>query len=78
VPALPSPRPAPEPVSEPRLVLSANGVDPVNLAVQIDRVVPACGNLTVCGHQFWLGPGLGGVAIQLWIDTTVAILCSSA
>jgi hypothetical protein len=25
----------------------------------------------VCQHQFWLGPGLGGVAIQLWIDTTV-------
>jgi hypothetical protein len=39
--------------------------------VQIDRVVPASGNLGVRGHQFWLGPGLGGVAIQLWIDTTV-------
>jgi hypothetical protein len=40
---------------EPPIALSANGVDPVNLAVPIDRIVPACGNLTVCGHQFWLG-----------------------
>jgi hypothetical protein len=43
----------------------------VNLAVEIDRMVPASGNLGVCGHHFWLGPGLGGVAIRLWIDTTV-------
>jgi transposase InsO family protein len=70
-PVLPAPRPAPEPKSMSQLVMSANGIDPVNLAVQIDRVLPTCGNLTVCGHQFWLGPGLGGVAIQLWIDTTV-------
>jgi hypothetical protein len=71
IPVLPSPRPAPQPVTAPQLVMSANGVDPVNLAVQIDRVVPTCGNLTVCGHQFWLTPILGGAAIQLWIDTTV-------
>jgi transposase InsO family protein len=67
VPAVPSPRAA----SDAPLVVAANGIDPVNLAVQIDRVVPASGNLGVCGHQFWLGPGLGGVAIQLWIDITV-------
>jgi hypothetical protein len=53
------------------VVVSANGIDPVNLAVQIERVVPASGNLGVCGHQFWLGPALGGVTIRLWIDTTV-------
>jgi hypothetical protein len=29
------------------------------------------GNLSVCGQQFWLGPQLGGVAITLWMDTTV-------
>lgn len=67
VPLVPSPRLA----SEPPLVASAKWVDPVNLAVLIDRVVPASGNLGVCGHQFWLGPGLGGVPIQLWIHTTV-------
>ena len=53
------------------LVVSANGVDPVDLAVEISRVVPASGNLGVCGQQFWLGPSLGGVTIRLWIDTTV-------
>jgi hypothetical protein len=53
------------------LVVSANGVDPVNLAVEIRRVIPASGNLGVCGQQFWLGPSLGGVTIRLWIDTTV-------
>lgn len=36
-----------------------------------ERVVRASGNLGVCGHQFWLGPGLGGIPITLRIDTTV-------
>jgi transposase InsO family protein len=77
-PRLPAPRPS-EPTAAPEkvepvsaeLVVSANGVDPVNLAVEISRVCPASGNLGVCGHQFWLGPNLGGVTIRLWIDTTV-------
>jgi hypothetical protein len=56
------------------LVVSANGVDPVNLAVEISRVLPASGNLGICGQQFWLGPNLGGVTVRLWIDTTVHIL----
>lgn len=56
------------------LVVSSNGVDPVNLAVEIERVVPGSGNLTVCGQQFWLGPSLGGVSVRLWIDTTVVHL----
>ncbi len=33
--------------------------------------MPASGNLGLCGQQFWLGPQLGGVAIMLWMDTTV-------
>jgi transposase InsO family protein len=80
-PALPAPRPAePATAAAPAtvevappdaLVASANGVDPVNLAVEISRVVPASGNLGVCGQQFWLGPNLGGVTITLWINTTV-------
>jgi transposase InsO family protein len=56
------------------VVLSPNGADPVNLAVEIERMVPASGNLTVCGQQFWLGPQLGGVTITLWMDTTVVHL----
>ncbi|GAA2387587.1 hypothetical protein GCM10010170_098590 [Dactylosporangium salmoneum] len=58
----------------PPLVMSANGVDPVNLAVQLTRVVPASGNLGVCGQQFWLGPAYAGSAITLWADTTVVHL----
>jgi hypothetical protein len=80
-PRLPTPRPAEPPAIDAPAkaveplptawVVSANRVDPVNLAVEITRVVPASGNLGVSGHQFWLGPGLGGVPITLWIDTTV-------
>ncbi|MEU5563423.1 IS481 family transposase [Micromonospora musae] len=56
------------------LVMAANGVDPVNLAVEITRTVPASGNLAVCGQQFWLGPARAGLAIGLWADTTVVHL----
>ncbi|MEV3927264.1 integrase core domain-containing protein [Actinomadura coerulea] len=41
------------------LVMSANGIDPVNLAMEFTRVVPASGNLVVCRKQFWLGTQLG-------------------
>ncbi|MFF5227048.1 IS481 family transposase [Dactylosporangium sp. NPDC000521] len=58
----------------PPLVMSANGVDPVNLAVQLTRVVPASGNLGVCGQQFWLGPAYAGTTIMLWADATVVHL----
>jgi hypothetical protein len=44
------------------------------LAVEIDRMIPASGNLTVCGQQFWLGPAYGGVTITLWADATVVHL----
>ena len=37
-------------------------------------MVPASGNLTVGGQQFWLGPHLGGITITLWMDTTVVHL----
>lgn len=40
-------------------------------AVQLDRIVPPSGNLTVCGQQFWLGPLNAGRRIGLWADTTV-------
>jgi Integrase core domain len=32
------------------LVVSSNGVDPVDLAVEFTRVVPVSGNMTVCGQ----------------------------
>jgi transposase InsO family protein len=75
---VPAPRPAPPQESLPNPVLvSANGVDPVNLAVEVDRVVPGSGNLQVCGQQFWLGPDRAGTSITLWADPTVVhILCN--
>jgi hypothetical protein len=59
------------------LVLSTNGVDPVNLAVQFTRVMPASGNLAVCGQQFWLGPDRAGATISFWADTTVVHLVTN-
>jgi transposase InsO family protein len=78
--AAPTPHPTPpampplEPALPAPLVLSADGVDPVNLAVEISRTVPGSGNLTVCGQQFWLGPDRAGQPITLWADTSVVHL----
>jgi hypothetical protein len=43
-------------------------------AVEIDRIVPASGNLGVCDQQFWLGPTRAGRTLTLWIDTTTVHL----
>ncbi|HET7279066.1 MAG TPA: IS481 family transposase [Dermatophilaceae bacterium] len=51
-------------------------VDPASVrlvsgdAVEVDRVVPDCGNLMVRPQQFWFGPALAGRSVTLWIDTT--------
>jgi hypothetical protein len=39
-------------------------------AVEIERFVPASGNLRVCGQQFWLGPAQAGSTLTLWMDIT--------
>jgi hypothetical protein len=39
------------------LALSTNGVDLVKLAVEVTRIVPASGNLSVCRQQFSSGWG---------------------
>jgi hypothetical protein len=39
-------------------------------AVEVDRMVPASGNLQVAGQQVWLGPHRAGQQVTLWIDTT--------
>jgi hypothetical protein len=78
--SVPAPRPAPSAESPERsalpvpLVLSTNGVDPVNLAVEVTRIVPGSGNLTVCYQQFWLGLARAGSPVTLWVDTTVVHL----
>src|SRR5215471_592284 len=37
-------------------------------AVEVDRVIPASGNLWIGGQQVWLGPALAGRQVILWID----------
>jgi transposase InsO family protein len=56
------------------LVLSTNGGDPVNLAVEFTRIVPLSGNLGVGGQQLWLGPDRAGTTVTVWADTTVVHL----
>ncbi|WP_203924746.1 integrase core domain-containing protein, partial [Rugosimonospora africana] len=75
-PAQTSAPPATEPMT-PSPVLSANGTDPVNLAVEFTRVVPASGNLTVYGQQFWLGPDRADTTVTFWADTTVVHLLTN-
>jgi hypothetical protein len=39
-------------------------------AVEVDRVVPPSGNMTVGPQQFWLGTSRVGQYVRFWIDTT--------
>jgi hypothetical protein len=36
--------------------------------VEVDRVVPASGNVQLGGQQVWLGPALSGRQITVWVD----------
>jgi hypothetical protein len=38
-------------------------------AVEVDRVVPASGNLMVAQQQVWLGPARAGLPVVIWVDT---------
>ncbi|WP_405911116.1 IS481 family transposase [Streptomyces sp. NBC_00828] len=37
-------------------------------AIEVERVVPASGNLSLRGQQIWFGPALAGTAVTLRID----------
>ncbi|MFI7593585.1 hypothetical protein [Micromonospora sp. NPDC049359] len=37
--------------------------------MQLVRVVPPSGNLTVAQQQVWLGPTLAGTPVTIWVDT---------
>lgn len=37
-------------------------------AVELDKVVPASGNMSLCGSQFWLGVSRAGQTVRFWID----------
>ena len=61
---MPGPAPAPvvaEPASWPE-------------AIEIERIVPASGNMTIGPQQFWLGTSRTGQTISFWIDTTTVHL----
>nr|WP_130340652.1 IS481 family transposase [Micromonospora kangleipakensis] len=75
IPAPRQPRPErlpdrPVAVSAPPAVPDVGG-EPLELAVEVTRVVPVSGNLAVCGQQFWLGPAHAGRTITLWADNTI-------
>jgi Integrase core domain len=66
--------PAPA-VPQPVLITASRPAPaPVDLAVEVTRVVPASGNLGLCGQQFWLGPTHAGRQLTVWADTTVVHL----
>jgi hypothetical protein len=43
-------------------------------AIEIDRVVPPSGNMSIGPQQFWLGPARTGQQVRFWIDTTTVHL----
>jgi transposase InsO family protein len=44
------------------------GPRPPGEPVELDRVVPASGNMALCGNQFWLGTARAGQVVRFWID----------
>jgi transposase InsO family protein len=63
-PALPEP-------PKPERVLPLPPLAPTPGAVEFDRVVPASGNMSVEGKQFWLGPARAGITVTFWADCDV-------
>jgi hypothetical protein len=74
---LPAPPPPPATAAQPTTAAAAAGTAAIDGgtglpsdAVEVDRVVPASGNLQVAGQQFWLGPHRAGQPVTLWMDST--------
>ena len=36
--------------------------------IELDKPVPASGNMSLAGRQFWLGPARAGQLVRFWID----------
>jgi transposase InsO family protein len=53
--------------AEPVDAAEAAQVD-AGLALELDKVVPVSGNMSLCGNQFWLGPARAGQLVLFWID----------
>ncbi|MFI7492676.1 hypothetical protein ACIBXA_30295 [Micromonospora echinaurantiaca] len=63
--APPAPRKPPVVEVDTSLTVSTGRPQPVQLV----RVVPPSGNLTVAQQQVWLGPALAGTPVTIWVDT---------
>lgn len=63
--APPAPRKPPVVAVDTSLPVSTGRPQPVQLV----RVVPPSGNLTVAQQQVWLGPALAGTPVTIWVDT---------
>jgi transposase InsO family protein len=63
--------PAPEPEEAPAVM-----PEPARwpTAAEVDRIVPAPGNLTIGPQQFWLGIARAGQQVTFWIDTATCHL----
>src|SRR5215470_16732606 len=64
-------RPASSPVADPgrqkaAAPSAADQAPGTGLAVEVDRVVPPSGNLSLAVQQIWLGPALTGRMVRLW------------
>ncbi|MFI6485129.1 IS481 family transposase [Nonomuraea sp. NPDC050663] len=73
--AHPAPGPADLVAAGPPAVLSAPVLTPVldqlsHQAIEVDRIVPDSGNLSIGGQQLWLGPDRAGMPITVWISTS--------
>ncbi len=66
----PEPEPVPAPVARRAAgALLWAGDRAETAAVEVERVVPASGNLWIGGQQVWFGPAHAGRPVTLWIDT---------
>jgi transposase InsO family protein len=63
--ALPAPRTPPAVEIDTSITVSTGRPQPVQLV----RVVPPSGNLTVAQQQVWLGPALAGTPVTIWVET---------
>jgi transposase InsO family protein len=63
--------PGPTPSGPPIGAASVACTDaPYPVAVEVDRIIPASGNLWIGGQQIWFGPALVGRKITIWVDET--------
>lgn len=66
VTSIPPVDPTPGPVPDRDAVVAAPVAS--GAAVELDKVVPASGNMSLCGSQFWLGVSRAGQTVRFWVD----------